>query len=197
MLSVVCTVSVWVMRKLHKRFFVLILFFGLTFGQQASIAQTITDIEKSGDVLQVALPVAAFASAFIWRNNQGSPAWWQFAKTMGTSFLLTHGLKRTINKERPNGGGHAFPSGHTSAAFTGAAFLERRFGWKVGIPVYLLAGYVGWTRVHTFHHDYWDVLAGAVVGIGSAYLFTTRYKVNVSVLKLDDKGVVLSLKYKF
>ena len=177
------------------KYFSLLLIFA--FGWQNSPAQTTSDIEKSGDVLQMALPVAALASAFIWQNDYGSPAWWQFAKTMGTSFIATHGLKRAIDKERPNGGNHAFPSGHTSAAFTGAAFLERRFGWKAGIPAYLLAGYVGWTRVYTHHHDYWDVLAGAVVGIGSAYLFTTRRRVIVAINKFDDEGMALSIKYRF
>ena len=39
---------------------------------------------------------------------------------MGASFVVTHTIKRVVNKERPNGGDFSFPSGHTSAAFTGA-----------------------------------------------------------------------------
>ena len=34
-------------------------------------------------------------------------------------------LKRIINKERPNGGGLGFPSGHTSSAFSGAALEQK------------------------------------------------------------------------
>ena len=65
------------------------------------------DYEKLGDNLQIALPASAFASTFIWKDNQKAPA--QFIKTMGTSFLMTHGLKILINKERPNGGDYVFP----------------------------------------------------------------------------------------
>ena len=95
---------------------------------------------------------------------------------MGVSFVVTHGLKRLINKERPNGGDYSFPSGHTSAAFTGAAFIEKRYGYKLGVPTYLLAGYVGWSRINANKHDYWDVASGAIIGIGSAYLFTKPFK---------------------
>ena len=75
------------------------------------------NIEKSGDILEIVLPVTAFASTFIWKDQQKAPM--QFIKTMGTSFVITHAIKRLINKQRPNGGNYSFPSGHTSAAFTG------------------------------------------------------------------------------
>jgi len=127
------------------------------------------DYEKLGDNLQIALPVSAFASTFIWKDNQKAQS--QFIKTMGTSFIVTHGLKMLINKERPNGGDYSFPSGHTSAAFTGAAFIEKRYGYKVGVPAYLLASFVGWSRVNANKHDYWDVLGGIIIGYGSAYIF--------------------------
>ncbi len=152
-------------------------------------------IEKSGDIVQIALPIMAFSSTLIWKDDTKPIL--QFVKTMGTSVIVTHGLKRIINKQRPNGGNHAFPSGHTSAAFTGAAFLERRFGWKIGVPAYVLASYVGWTRVHTHHHDYWDVLGGAAVGIGSTYLFTKPYKnMDIGVGSIDSYTTI-SVKYTF
>lgn len=127
------------------------------------------DYEKLGDNLQIALPVSAFASTFIWEDNQKAQS--QFIKTMGTSFIMTHALKILINKERPNGGDYSFPSGHTSAAFTGAAFIHKRHGYKVGVPAYLLASLVGWSRVYANKHDYWDVLGGIIIGYGSAYIF--------------------------
>ena len=130
------------------------------------------DYEKLGDNLQIALPISAFTSTFIWKDHSArAPG--QFIQAMGTSFVITHSLKRLINKERPNGGEHSFPSGHTSAAFTGAAFIERKYGFQAGIPVYLLASYVGWSRVNANKHDYWDVIGGILVGYGSAYIFTT------------------------
>ena len=137
------------------------------------------DYEKLGDNLQIALPVSAFASTFIWKDNQKAQS--QFMKTMGTSFIVTHGLKILINKERPNGGDYSFPSGHTSAAFTGAAFIDKRYGYKVGVPAYLLASFVGWSRVNANKHDYWDVLGGIIIGYGSAYIFAKPIKKKVEL----------------
>ena len=149
-------------------------------------------IEKSGDILKIALPVVAFSSTQIWTDGEEGTL--QFIKAMGTTVI-----KIIINKERPNGGDYSFPSGHTSSAFTGAAFREKRYGWKIGIPAYLLAGYVGWTRVYENKHDYWDVLGGAIVGIGSAYLFTKPYNKNsikVSFGKYND-SYIIGLNYQF
>ena len=148
------------------------------------------DYEKLGDNLQIALPVSAFASTFIWKDNQKAQS--QFMKTMGTSFIVTHGLKILINKERPNGGDYSFPSGHTSAAFTGAAFIDKRYGYKVGVPAYLLASFVGWSRVNANKHDYWDVLGGIIIGYGSAYIFAKpiNKKVGLGISHIDNSNTL-------
>ena len=152
-------------------------------------------VETSGDVLATALPVAALISTLVWKDDQ--PATLQFAKTIVTSFGVTHVLKRVVNKPRPNGGDHAWPSGHTSSAFSGAAFLQIRHGWRVGIPAYLLAGYVGWTRVYVDAHDYWDFLGGAIIGVGSAYLFTTPYDPNRVAISLGKRDGDYSIEFSF
>jgi membrane-associated phospholipid phosphatase len=152
-------------------------------------------IEKTGDVLQIALPSAALASTIIWRDGQEGP--WQFVYTMTVSTILTQSLKRAINKPRPNGGSFAFPSGHTSAAFTGAAFIQKRHGWKWGLPAYALAGFTGWSRVHANKHDYWDVLGGAVIGIGSAYLFAKPYQKHKMDLSLGMAGDFYQFQLNF
>jgi len=160
------------------------------------IAQKSTQ-EKSGDILQIALPAIAGISTLIYKDGQKGTL--QFAKSMLVSIIVTHGLKTIINKKRPNGGNYAFPSGHTSAAFTGAAFLQKRYGLKIGIPAYVLASYVGVTRVNAKKHDYWDVLAGAIVGIGSSYLFTKPYKkknVSLSLSRLNN-NMLIGFNYTF
>ncbi|HDZ06414.1 phosphatase PAP2 family protein, partial [Maribacter sp.] len=107
------------------------------------------------------------------------------------------------NKPRPEGrtDGHAFPSGHTSFAFQGASFLQRRYGWKYGVPAYLVAGYVGFSRLEGLNdrHDGWDILAGAVVGIGSTYLFITPYMEEHFELsfKSGQNSYALGIVYKF
>jgi len=151
----------------------------------------INNVEKTGDVLQIALPVAAFSSTFIYQANDHG--YIQCVKTISSTFIVTHSLKRIINKERPNGGDFGFPSGHTSAAFSGAAFIERRYGLKIGIPAYVLASYVGWSRIETNYHDYWDVIAGASLGIISGYIFTKPIKKSSLTLNALNQTPVIKI----
>ena len=81
------------------------------------------------------------------------------------SGLLTHALKHSVRRTRPNGHKLSFPSGHTSAAFASAAVLERHFGWRVGVPVYAVSAYVAASRVQERKHYLSDVLFGATIGI--------------------------------
>lgn len=139
-----------------------------------SIKAQKTDLEISGDILQVLLPTMALSSTFIWKDDQKS--FLQLGKSMGVTIVLSQILKSVINKKRPNGRNFAFPSGHTATSFTAAGFLEKRYGWEVGIPAYLLASYVGWTRMNANKHDIIDVLGGAIIGVGSAYIFTKPWQ---------------------
>jgi PAP2 superfamily len=79
--------------------------------------------------------------------------------------LLVTGLKVTTNRERPDGGGYSFPSGHTAAAFASASVLHGHFGWKVGLPAYSLSGFIAWTRLRDGQHWLSDLGAGATIGI--------------------------------
>ena len=60
----------------------------------------------------------------------------------------------------------SFPSGHTSATFATATVIHRRWGWRAGLPAYLLASYVGVTRLHNSHYLS-DVTFGAALGIAT------------------------------
>ncbi len=85
------------------------------------------------------------------------------------SGVLTQTLKLTVSRARPRGTARqSFPSGHTSASFATAAVLQQRFGWKIGIPAYAAASYVGLSRVSEDQHYFSDVIFGAAVGIASA-----------------------------
>jgi len=74
-------------------------------------------------------------------------------------------LKAAVKRERPNGQDNkAFPSGHTSNAFALAAVAERHYGWKAGVPAYVLASAVGVSRLQRNKHYLSDVVAGAALG---------------------------------
>jgi len=78
--------------------------------------------------------------------------------------VFTVPTKYIVNRERPNGGDHSFPSGHASAMFTTAAVLQEHGGWKFGVPTYALATFVAWTRVRDRSHWLSDAFVGAAIG---------------------------------
>ena len=138
-----------------------------------SFAQDET-VENSGDVVVFMMPAVVFGTTLIKEDYKGT---WQFTKAAVVNVALTLALKKIINKPRPNlQNNNSFPSGHTSVTFQSASFAQRRYGWKFGIPAYLLAGYTGFSRIQANKHDIYDVLAGAIIGVGSTYLFTTPYQ---------------------
>lgn len=173
---------------------------GLAFAADVSAQTPATEeqreVGRAGDTLQYVIPVAALAMTFLLDREDGRPGFLglnldgddflhlndsprhDLALALGRSFFITQGLKFAVNEKRPNGGSHSFPSGHTSFAFTGAEFIRKEYGWKWGIPAYLLAGYVGYSRVESNAHYTHDVLAGALIGILSNHDFgemKTRY----------------------
>ena len=131
-------------------------------------------IEKRGDALAVLIPAIGLGSTLFYEDGYDGTL--QFAKAFATSQLTTEVLKRVTHKERPNGACcKSFPSGHASAAFMGAAFIHERYGWQYGLPAYVGAAYVGFTRVHADKHYWVDVGAGAAIGVASSFYFTQPY----------------------
>jgi membrane-associated phospholipid phosphatase len=126
-----------------------------------------------GDIGQVALPAAGFALAVAHHDGKGVR---ELALASATTLGVVFALKPIINRRRPNGGNHSFPSGHTASAFMGAAFLQVRYGWAYGLPAYAAAAFVGYSRVHAKEHWTTDVLAGGTLGIASNLIFTRRYR---------------------
>lgn len=167
---------------------------------QEAVNKNEKTIRRVGDIVQISLPLAAGVSTVILWDKEGA---WQFVKSFGTTLALTYGLKYLINKPRPNGAtdGHAFPSGHTAAAFSGASFIQKRYGWTYGVPAYALAGFCAYTRLqgNDPRHDGWDIVGGVVVGVGSTYLFTTPYQKEHYELSFSSSRdtYLLGFNYKF
>ncbi len=129
-------------------------------------------VERVGNVGQIVLPATGLLVAVIHHDRKGAL---QLAESFGATMAVVYILKPTVDRTRPNGGSESFPSGHSAAAFSGASFLQLRYGWAYGLPAYALATYVGWSRVYAKEHWTSDVVAGAALGIGGALAFTRRY----------------------
>lgn len=101
---------------------------------------------------------------------------------LGATEIFTYVVKMSVNRTRPADRypndvfvtspthGQSFPSGHSSLAFATAATLSIQYHkWYVTVPAYLWASSVGYSRMYLGKHYPSDVLAGAAIGIGTAY----------------------------
>ena len=77
--------------------------------------------------------------------------------------------KYVTQRTRPDGSNaQSLPSGHTASGFATAGVLQRNFGWKVGLPAYAFAVYIGASRIDSSKHHISDVVLGAGIGWLSA-----------------------------
>ena len=125
---------------------------------------------EAGDIIQLALPVAALGATYIADDKEGR---WMLVKSLTLNLAVSHTVKFTVDKWRPKGQNpNSFPSGHTAAAFGGASFIQTRYGYAYGIPAYALATFVGYSRIRSENHYADDVLAGASLAMMSNWAFT-------------------------
>ena len=145
---------------------------GLAAGGIAVLGSADIDtIEEIGDVTQLALPIGAYLTTFIANDPVGRQ---QFLKSLLVSQAVVRAGKLAFDEWRPNSSNaESFPSGHTSAAFLGAAFFYERYGPVYGVPAYAIATYTGLSRVWAEKHFADDVLAGASISMLSVWLFTS------------------------
>lgn len=141
-------------------------------------------LSYSGLILPVGIPSAMGIYALVKKDEPLLKE----AVFIGTSVIeavgLTYGLKHTFNRERPYiahpdlihlvgpvENTPSFPSGHTAAAFSLATSLSIAYPkWYIIAPSSVWACGVGLARINQGVHYPSDVLVGAAIGMGCAFL---------------------------
>ena len=140
-------------------------------------------LSHSGVILPVGVPTAMGIYALIKKDQPLL----KDAIYIGTSVIeavgLTYGLKYTIDRQRPYvkypdklypiepEDSPSFPSGHTAAAFSLATSLSITYPkWYVIAPSAVWACGVGLARINQGVHYPSDVLTGAAIGVGCAFV---------------------------
>ena len=77
----------------------------------------------------------------------------------------------------------SFPSGHTSSSLGAATPLLIKAKKKLGIPIFVLAVLVGFSRVYVHVHYPTDVIVGAIVGIVSGIIAVVAFKYGMILVK--------------
>ena len=94
--------------------------------------------------------------------------------SVGVGFALKTALKKMVKEERPDHSDkESFPSGHATIAFAAARSIDKEFRKEsIWIPIagYAAATAIGVERVASDRHHWYDVVAGAGLGIASAEL---------------------------
>jgi membrane-associated phospholipid phosphatase len=139
-------------------------------------------ISNSVTPLVIGTPVLLFSIGMVKKDSVLTRKSLYIGASVVTSAIITSILKYGINRTRPfitypdiekaaPAGSPSFPSGHTSDAFALATSLSLAFPkWYIIAPSFAWAGAVGYSRMDLGVHYPSDVLMGAVIGVGSAYL---------------------------
>ena len=155
-------------------------------------------ITQSTYPIALATPAAQLIIGYVKHDKQTIHNGWQTVGSLGLAVVLGYGLKYAINRNRPYetykdivpyhyDTDPSFPSGHTSIAFANATSLSLQYPkWYVIAPAYLWAGAIGYSRMQLGMHYPSDVLAGALVGAGSAFI---AYKGQKWLLKKKQKKI--------
>lgn len=150
-------------------------------------------LSNSVSPISISTPIILYSAGIIHQNKTIKEKALYIGEATLAAAIISTGLKYSINRERPfekypneiekagDAGSPSFPSGHTSSAFSTATSLSIAFPkWYVIVPSYAWASSVAYSRMHLGVHYPSDVLAGAIIGSGTAYL---TYYINKKIRK--------------
>jgi len=145
--------------------------------------QTWKTLSSTAEPLAISVPLGMVAVALIEENKKSELKSYEVAASLLLTVAATGGLKIIVKESRPYQTypnlihpdeydyGNSFPSAHTSMAFSTATSVFLNYKkWYVAVPLYAWAAGVGYSRMYLGQHYPIDVLAGAAVGAGSAWI---------------------------
>lgn len=147
------------------------------------------------DVLRV-IPMTAAVGLNI-AGIEGSMPKSQALLAKGISLGITAGvawtLKGVVCEQRPDGSdNNSFPSGHAAIAFAGAHALHKDYGklspW-ISVAGYSVATFVAIDRVAKDRHHWYDVTAGAAIGVAATEL---SYRLTERLFRRNDVGIAFT-----
>lgn len=140
-------------------------------------------ITNSAAVIAFGVPLVLLIIALSRKNAVLRREALMIVVSVAISAVAANLLKYAVDLPRPfeiypfivklsSGGSPSFPSGHTADAFAFAAAMGLVYRkWFLTFPCFLWASFVGYSRMNLGVHFPSDVLAGAIIGIASAYAF--------------------------
>ena len=137
-------------------------------------AASTSNVETAGKVVAFALPVVAVGISLGHHEDWDGVAELgvSTAATLGAAYLLAH----VVREQRPDHSDfHSFPSDTAALAYAPADYLWARYGWQYGVPAYVAATFVGFSRVDAKKHHWYDVVASSAIAFGMNYAIVTRY----------------------
>jgi membrane-associated phospholipid phosphatase len=152
-----------------------------------SLDGTFRLITNSAAPLSFGIPVLLCGIGSIKRDSMLVRNSLYIGSSIAVTVIFTTIAKYAINRPRPfetysdiekmtGGGSPSFPSGHTSEVFALATSVSLSYPkWYVIAPSFMWAGAVGYSRMDLGVHYPSDVLAGAILGSGCAWI---TFKVN-------------------
>ena len=154
-------------------------------------------LENAGTDVAIALPLLAGGITAVRSDWTGlAELTVDTVGTVGSAYIL----KSVIKERRPDKSDFkSFPSDTAALAFAPAQFLWDRYGWEYGVPAYLAAGFVGYSRVDAKKHYWWDVATSAGIAFTFSKIFTTEYRESNFDYHVSatTQSVYASLNYRF
>ena len=155
-------------------------------------------LQDAGKIVAIALPLAA-GTISLWKDDWSGLA--QLAVVTGLTVGTAYGLKQVVHERRPdNTDFQSFPSAQSALAFSSAAYMWDRYGWKYGLPAYAAAGFVGYARVASDRHHWWDVAASISIAWLYSRFITRHYHPPANLYTgayVTSNSAYFTLDYRF